>query len=115
MRRCPEVKTFCALVCLIFFPIFQNSVKRPRRINCMSFGMDIMYPKKGLLFFAVLCCLTAAGQDSTRRLKGVFFPYPMEQSTRFAVGFTSTTMPYDVTEEIHYRVPAIDLHLVKRL
>ena len=81
----------------------------------MSFDMDIMYPKKGLLFFAVLCCLTVAGQDSTRRLKGVFFPYPMEQSTRFAIGFTSTTMPYDVTEEIHYRVPAIDLHLVKRL
>lgn len=70
-------------------------------------------------FFIPLLLLTgiaAVAQDSAvHHLKGVFFPYPMDRSAKFAVGFTTTTMPYDVTEEIHYRVPALDFRLLKRI
>lgn len=71
--------------------------------------------KKGWLFLIILFCLRATAQDSIRPFKGVFFPGPVEKGTQFAIGFISTTMPYDVTEELHYRVPAIDLRWIKRL
>lgn len=65
---------------------------------------------------AVFLCLLSQAQDSSfNRLKGVYFPAPTERGSKFAVGFTSTTMPYEVTEELHFRVPAIDLRWVKRL
>jgi hypothetical protein len=47
--------------------------------------------------------------------KRIFFPYPMDKSWQTSVGFTSTTMPRDITEEAHFRVPALDLHVLKRL
>jgi hypothetical protein len=71
--------------------------------------------KKGWLFLVIFFCLRTTGQDSIRPLKAVFFPGPTEKKSQFAIGFISTTMPYDVTEELHFRVPAIDVRLVKRL
>lgn len=68
-----------------------------------------------------VCCLLflqlySFAQDSlTHHLKGVFFPYPMEQSTKFSIGVTSTTMPYDITADVHYRVPALDVHWLRKL
>lgn len=68
-----------------------------------------------------VCCLLlwhlhALAQDSlAHHLKGVFFPYPMDQPTRFSIGFTNTTLPYDLTTDSHYRVPALDLHWLKKI
>lgn len=72
---------------------------------------------KRLVFLSLLAlCLGATAQDTAvRRLKGVFFPYPMDRGAKWAIGFTSTTMPYDVTEEAHFRVPALDVRFVKRI
>ena len=39
----------------------------------------------------------------------------MDRSWKASVGFTNTTMPYDITEEVHYRIPALDVHILKRL
>jgi hypothetical protein len=64
----------------------------------------------------LLCSSTLFSQDSaTHRLKGVFFPYPMDRPWKASIGFTNTTMPYDITEEIHYRIPALDVHILKKL
>lgn len=71
-----------------------------------------------LLFFLFTIGLytTATAQDSlNHHFKGVFFPYPMDRPAKFSIGFTNTTMPYDITEELHFRVPALDVHLLKRL
>ncbi len=67
-------------------------------------------------FLLTLLCLNASAQDTTRyRFKGVFFPYPMDRPAKFSVGLTFTTMPYDITEELHFQIPALDIHLLKRL
>ena len=47
--------------------------------------------------------------------KRIFFPHPMDKSWQTSIGFTSTTMPRDITEEAHFRLPAGDLHVLKRL
>lgn len=47
--------------------------------------------------------------------KRIFFPYPMDRSWQTSVGFTSTTMPRDITEEVHFGIPAGDIHILKRL
>jgi hypothetical protein len=68
--------------------------------------------------FCALALLSTSilfSQDTaTHHLKGVFFPYPMDRPWKMSVGFTNTTMPYDITEEIHYRIPALDLHVLRR-
>ncbi|HUC82091.1 MAG TPA: hypothetical protein VMR70_14400, partial [Flavisolibacter sp.] len=47
--------------------------------------------------------------------KRIFFPYAMDRSWQTSVGFTTTTMPRDITEEAHFRIPAGDVHVLKRL
>jgi len=47
--------------------------------------------------------------------KRIFFPYPMDKSWQISLGFTATTMPRDITEEAHFRLPAGDIHVLKRL
>lgn len=72
--------------------------------------------KPSALLLAVFVCLLSQAQDTAvTRFKGVYFPAPTERGSKFSIGFTSTTMPYDVTEELHFRVPAIDIRWVKRL
>lgn len=72
--------------------------------------------KPYFLLLAACVYLQATAQDSiASRLKGVYFPTPTERSSKFGIGFTNTTMPYDVTEELHYRVPALEVHWLKRL
>ena len=39
----------------------------------------------------------------------------MDRPTKLSIGFTNTTMPYDITEEMHFRVPALDVNLLKRI
>jgi len=47
--------------------------------------------------------------------KRIFFPYPMDKSWQTSFGFTATTMPRDITEEAHFRIPAGDIHVLKKL
>lgn len=72
--------------------------------------------KPVLLSLLLFCTLAARSQDTaTHRLKGVFFPYPMDRGWKASIGFTNTTMPYDITEEVHYRIPALDVHILRKL
>ena len=72
--------------------------------------------KIATLIIALIFCATGFAQDSTmRHFKGVYFPYPMDRGWKGSIGFTNTTMPYDITEEVHYRIPAIDVHVLRRL
>lgn len=72
---------------------------------------------KAFLFtLGLVGALAATAQDTaTHHLKGVFFPYPMDRPWKVSVGFTNTTMPYDITEEVHYRIPTIDLHVLRKI
>jgi hypothetical protein len=47
--------------------------------------------------------------------KFILFPHPMNSNWRVSIGFSSTTMPREITEEVHYRVPSGDLHVLKRI
>jgi hypothetical protein len=65
-----------------------------------------------LLFF----CLHSFAQDiPIAGQKRIFFPAPMEKGWQTSVGFIATTLPLEITEEAHFRVPAADLHLLRNL
>lgn len=68
------------------------------------------------LTLALVYAFSAPAQDTAAyRFKGVFFPYPMDRGWKVSVGFTNTTMPYDITEEAHFRIPALDVHVLRRI
>lgn len=56
-----------------------------------------------------------AQEGTTPGLKYVYFPQTPAKNWQTSVGFTATTMPRDITEELHYRVPAADLHVLKKI
>ncbi len=61
-------------------------------------------------------CLPALAQDiPAEGQKRIFFPYPMDRSWQVSVGFIATTMNRAITEEAHFRVPAGDLHVLKKI
>ena len=69
-----------------------------------------------LLALTLLLYLGIFAQDvPIEGQKRIFFPYPMDKSWQNSIGFTATTMPRDITEEAHFRVPAGDIHLLKKL
>lgn len=47
--------------------------------------------------------------------KFIYFPYPQNAKWRTSIGFFSTVMPNEITEEMQYRIPAADLHVMKKL
>ena len=47
--------------------------------------------------------------------KIIYFPSPMESKWRASIGIDLTTMPEDITEEFHYRIPAIDYHVNRKV
>ncbi|GEO08363.1 hypothetical protein [Segetibacter aerophilus] len=47
--------------------------------------------------------------------KFIYFPHPMNNKWTTSIGVTATTLPYDITEELHYRVPAGDLHVIRKI
>jgi hypothetical protein len=49
------------------------------------------------------------------QLKFVYFPHPLIRKSTTSIGVNATTMPYEITEELHYRLPALDMHHVQRL
>ncbi len=63
-------------------------------------------------FFLILSGLKA---QPKRVDKFVFFPDKMEQKWITSVGITAITPPYDITEEFHFRVPAADVRVNRRL
>jgi hypothetical protein len=71
--------------------------------------------KKTLVLFYLLSCASIVfSQDTSERKKSIYFPYPTE-NWRSSIGFTFTTFPYDITEEEHFRAPAITYHFIKRV
>jgi hypothetical protein len=72
--------------------------------------------------FMMFQCLTARqvlnAQDTLPEAKhaAVIFPYPMYQEHwRSSIGFTLLTTPEDITEEVRLRVPAIDVHVLRKI
>ena len=39
----------------------------------------------------------------------------MNRNWQVSLGFTTTTMPHEITEEVHFRVPAGDVHAIRKL
>lgn len=69
-----------------------------------------------LLFTVLFTGLCTSAQDiPVDGQKRIFFPYPMDRGWQASVGFTSTTMPRDITEEVHFGIPAADVHILKKL
>lgn len=65
-----------------------------------------------------LCVLprTISAQDlPIEEQKFIYFPHPMTQKWSTSIGITATTLPYDITEELHYRVPALDVHVIRKV
>lgn len=71
------------------------------------------------VFLVTLLVLLATGMQAqdipAEGQKRVFFPYPMDKSAQVSIGLTATTMPREITEEAHFGIPAVDVHLLKRL
>lgn len=71
---------------------------------------------KATLLFSLLLSVNLYAQDvPIEKQKRVFFPYKMDKAWQTSIGFTSTTMPREITEEAHFRVPAADLHILKKI
>lgn len=69
-----------------------------------------------LALFICLCCSIVYSQDvSIQHQKFIFFPHPLPHKWMASIGLTATTMPYEITEELHYRIPAIDFHALRKV
>jgi len=61
-------------------------------------------------------CLPCGAQDiGIEGQKRILFPYPMDRKWQASIGITATSMPMEITEELRYRIPAGDLHVLRRL
>ncbi len=59
--------------------------------------------------------ITYAQDVPIENQKFILFPHPLNHKWIVSVGFTATTMPTAITEEAHFRVPAAELHVLKKL
>ncbi|RYD98313.1 MAG: hypothetical protein EOP50_05050 [Sphingobacteriales bacterium] len=48
-------------------------------------------------------------------MRFIYFPAHPQRAWTMALGVTATTMPYEVTEELHYRIPALEISVLRRL
>lgn len=67
------------------------------------------------IFAFFLYSFSFAQDVPIRGQKRIFFPYPMDRNWQTSVGVTTTTLHPDITEEAHFRVPAGDLHILRKL
>lgn len=68
------------------------------------------------LLLIIFISSRALAQDvPIEQLKRIYFPHPMDRNWQVSLGFTATTMPLEITEEVRYRIPAGDVHLLRRL
>jgi hypothetical protein len=73
---------------------------------------------KPFLLLVAACCCTVflfAQDVPIQGQKRIYFPYPMDKGWQTSIGFTATTIPQEITEEAHFRVPAGDLHVLRKL
>ena len=71
-----------------------------------------------ILLFALLAFGQVSAQDTLpeKRLPCILFPSPMyDHNWQFSIGFSSTTMPEDITEEARVRAPAGDWRILRKL
>ena len=69
-----------------------------------------------ILMVAVFYGHMVYGQDSAMaRQKFIYFPHSLQHKWTTSIGLTGTTMPYEITEELHYRIPAGDFHVLRKL
>lgn len=77
--------------------------------------------KKNYLRLAAILCLQviivncAAQNIPIEEQKFIFFPHSSTKGWTTSVGVTAATLPRDIFEEFNYRVPAGDVHVVKKL
>ena len=96
-----------------------------RRINCINTAKLVIMTqfvrryrlRKWTCFsVAVGFCLSAASQDiPIDHEKFTYFPYPPQHRWTTSIGVNATTMPYEITEELHYRIPAVDVHILRKI
>lgn len=69
------------------------------------------------LFIAFFACSTNTFAQNLpiEQQKFIYFPHPMTHKWSTSIGLTATTLPYDITEELHYRVPAVDFHVIRKI
>lgn len=68
-----------------------------------------------VLFLFAISVNVLAQEAPAKEQKHIYFPYPMEKGWQTSIGFTLTTMPRAITEEAHFRIPAGDFHVLKKL
>jgi hypothetical protein len=72
--------------------------------------------KRLTLLLVLFTSVIAFAQDvPIQGQKRIFFPHPMDRGWQTSIGFISTTMPREITEEAHFRVPAGDLHVLRKI
>jgi hypothetical protein len=59
--------------------------------------------------------ITTAQNLPIEQQKFIYFPHPMTKKWTTSIGVTATTLPYDITEELHYRIPAGDVHVIRKI
>jgi hypothetical protein len=81
----------------------------------MKGNKDLMERTVMLLLFTISFSCAYTQDIPVQQQKRIFFPYPMEKKWQTSIGITTTTMPYEITEELHFRVPAGDFHVLRKL
>jgi hypothetical protein len=73
--------------------------------------------RKTILCICLVCfsVLTFGQNVPIDKQRFIYFPYPTDRKWTTSIGVTATTMPYEITEELHYRIPAGDLHVLAKL
>jgi hypothetical protein len=82
--------------------------------------MTFLPGKTILAIVFIVCSFTYPKSTSAQNLpieqqKFIYFPHPMNSKWTTSIGVTATTLPYDITEELHYRVPAGDFHVIRKV
>ena len=79
-------------------------------------AIGIYFPSIVLFLLCLVARSSVYSQDvPATHQKYMFFPYPLDHQWRSSLGITLTTLPQDITEEQHYRYPAIDFHVLKKV
>ncbi|MBA2745993.1 MAG: hypothetical protein H0U44_07210 [Flavisolibacter sp.] len=69
------------------------------------------------IIFLLVCFISVAAGAQQDRLeqKRIYFPHPLSKNWEVSVGFIATTLIHEITEEVRFRVPAADLHVLKNI
>jgi hypothetical protein len=87
----------------------------------MAILSAICHRLRFLLFCVVFVpgteAMSQSGKDSTngRKLHFIYFPQTPNRKWTFGMGITATTLPYEITEELHYRIPALEFVALHRI